>query len=190
MFGRKAKKPPAKPISERAAAAIVPPADTAQTMKNSRRKPAKTEAFSVRLTPAEKTKLTALAEARGVAPSRFVRRMVREAVTSRADLFADESEAFSELTAQVKKAGRGVNQIARRLNSEAKAIREGTGAQDIDKRLAALTLSDVERITLRTLDARMADIEARLEAIEETAKSRAMRIRNVTCRATAEMDAP
>jgi hypothetical protein len=74
-------------------------------------------AVQLRLTPAERTALRALASARGETVARLLRRAVREIVTGGPDLFDDGLKLLSETARQLAAAGRNLNQIAATLNS-------------------------------------------------------------------------
>ncbi len=57
------------------------------------------------------------AELRGVTSARYVRRLIREALSYGPDFFANEDALLEQLREDVKSVGRNVNQIARTLNA-------------------------------------------------------------------------
>ena len=85
--------------------------------KTKPRKNQKTRAINVRLTEAERMELKRQAELRGVTSARYVRRLIREALSYGPDFFANEDALLEQLREDVKSVGRNVNQIARTLNA-------------------------------------------------------------------------
>ena len=57
------------------------------------------------------------AELRGVTSARYVRRLIREAMSHGPDFFANEDALLEQLREDVKSVGRNVNQISKTLNA-------------------------------------------------------------------------
>ena len=118
--------------------------------------------FTLRLSPAERAGLDRTAAERGVAPGRYVRRLIREAVGTDADLFDDERAELRRLRSSVNAVGRNLNQIAVRLNRAADgeaALGEGDGA------------------VIREVSAQVALVSKALKDMDRTFRSRRIRLR-------------
>ena len=72
--------------------------------------------WSVRLYPAEWTRLSALAAVFGVLPARILRRLVRELITGGPDYFPAEQAELVQTRQQLRAIGRNLNQLARAAN--------------------------------------------------------------------------
>lgn len=100
----------------------------------------KPHALKLLLKESENAALMRIAAAQGVSRQQFVIGLIRMAAASEAQFTKDETQALFAATWELRKIGVNINQIARRLNEEAKAGRlRGTEAVQFLKLSTALT---------------------------------------------------
>ena len=92
------------------------------------------------LKESENAALTRIATSQGVSRQQFVIGLIRMAAASEVQFTKDETQALYAATWELRKIGVNINQIARRLNEEAKAGRlRGTEAAQFLKLSTVLT---------------------------------------------------
>jgi predicted DNA-binding protein len=136
-------------------------------MKTKPRKNQKTRAINVRLTEAERMELKRQAELRGVTPARYVRRLIREALSYGPDFFANEDALLEQLRDDVKNVGRNVNQISRALNTWNKRF--------VDLKAGMMTI-DIPSV-LEATDATIKDVGGYIEKIRTDSEQRRLILR-------------
>ena len=100
----------------------------------------KPHALKLLLKESENAALARIAAAQGMSRQQFVIGLIRMAAAAEAQFTKDETQALYAATWELRKIGVNINQIARRLNEEAKAGRlRGTEAAQFLKLSTALT---------------------------------------------------
>ena len=143
---------------------------TGEDMGRAVPKPRTNKLFSLRLSPSERAALDRAAGEAGVPSGRYVRRLIREAVGTDADLFPDELKEFRNLRQSVKAVGRNLNQITRRLNTAA--------ARDEVAELHAGNIAVVAAV-----EEAVNDVVRKLADIDRLSRSRRIRLRRAASRA-------
>ena len=118
--------------------------------------------LTIRIEPGVKRQLAAQAKAQGATTSLYVRRLIRESLTSSPQFFPNECAALGEVATQVKRVGRNVNQMAKRMNRAEHA---------------GVALRPGEREELEELRGVLRDVHARLRSLEEASRARTLLLR-------------
>ena len=142
---------------------------TRENIGNAVPKPRTNKLFSLRLSPSERTALDRAAGEAGVPSGRYVRRLIREAVGTDADMFPKELKELRNLRQSVKAVGRNLNQITRRLNTAA--------ARDEEVDLHAGDIAVVAAV-----EAAVNDVVRQLADMDRLSRSRRIRLRRAASR--------